>query len=60
MTRPPYVVGGVSLLAGYSWAFLRRLEQPVSQELVRFHRAEQMARLKGALSKVVPIGSSRS
>ena len=46
MTRPPYFVGGLCLLAGYCWALLRRSERPISPELVRFHRAEQMFRLK--------------
>jgi hypothetical protein len=46
MTRRPYVVGGLGLLSGYGWALLRRMEQPISGELIRFHRAEQMARLR--------------
>jgi glycosyltransferase involved in cell wall biosynthesis len=50
MTRFPYVVGGIALLAGYFWALLRRVERPIPKELVRFHRAEQMARLKGRFS----------
>ncbi len=45
-TRPPYVVGGVLLLAGYLWAGLRRVKRPISAELIDFHRAEQMRRLK--------------
>jgi poly-beta-1,6-N-acetyl-D-glucosamine synthase len=46
ISRPPYVVGGLFLWAGYSWALLRRAKRPVSEELMRFHRSEQMARLK--------------
>lgn len=49
MTNSPYVIGGISLLAGYSWAFLRRIERPISPELIHFIRAEQMARLKSFL-----------
>ena len=52
MTRFPYLVGGLSLLAGYGWAALRGAQRPISGELIRFHRAEQMARLKTALVKV--------
>lgn len=51
MTRRPYVIGGLFLLMGYFWAFLRRAERPISEELVRFHRAEQIARLKGLFRK---------
>jgi hypothetical protein len=49
MTNSPYFISGLALLAGYSWAFLRRVEGPISPELVRFIRAEQMARLKSFL-----------
>lgn len=46
MTRSPYVIGGLSLGAGYLWAWLRGRERPISQELVRFNQREQMERLK--------------
>ena len=38
-------VGGLALLAGYCWAALRRTKRPVSRELMRFHRREQMKKL---------------
>jgi cellulose synthase/poly-beta-1,6-N-acetylglucosamine synthase-like glycosyltransferase len=46
MTKPPYVVGGLALLAGYLSAGARRADRPVPSELVRFRRVEQMHRLK--------------
>lgn len=46
MTKKPVIIGGVALGAGYLWACLRRAERPVSGELMRFHRREQMGRLK--------------
>lgn len=49
ITRKPYLVGGIMLLAGYLWAATRRIEKPVSRELIDFHRNEQMQRLKKAL-----------
>jgi GT2 family glycosyltransferase len=55
MTRRPYVIGGLCLLAGYSSSFLRRAERAVSRELVQFHRREQMARLKGLLHNVTGV-----
>lgn len=48
LTRRPYLVGGMMLLAGYAWAAARRVERPVSDELMEFHRREQMQRLKKA------------
>jgi glycosyltransferase involved in cell wall biosynthesis len=46
MRHKPYVTGGLALLAGYFWALASRAPRPVSAELIAFHRAEQLARLK--------------
>ena len=51
MTQPPYIIGGLFLLAGYTWAGIRRLERPVSPALMQFHRAEQMQRLRRLLGR---------
>jgi len=47
--RRPYVVGGALLLAGYLWSWARGEERRVSEELMRFHQAEQLGRLRGML-----------
>ena len=52
MFRKPYVIGGLLLLAGYLDALARRVPRPVSVELVRFHRAEQMSRLRRSWSRL--------
>jgi hypothetical protein len=49
MTKRPFVVEGLALLAGYTSAAVRRMARPISPELVRFHRKEQMKKLKGIL-----------
>jgi biofilm PGA synthesis N-glycosyltransferase PgaC len=46
MTKPPYFVEGLALGLGYGWAMLRRTKKPISKELMRFHRKEQMRKLK--------------
>ena len=46
MSNRPYVIGGFLLFAGYVWATIRRVERPVSEELMKFQRKEQMNRLK--------------
>lgn len=46
MTKKPLLTGGLALLAGYGWAALRRVQRPVTPELMRFHRREQMKKLK--------------
>src|SRR5437899_5065057 len=48
-TKKPYVVGGLVLYSGYLSAFLRRMDRPVSDELMRFHRKEQMRKLRAIL-----------
>jgi glycosyltransferase involved in cell wall biosynthesis len=53
MAKRPYVTGGLALLAGYSWAALRRIERPVSNELMRFHRRDQMRKLATILRTLV-------
>jgi glycosyltransferase involved in cell wall biosynthesis len=44
--KRPYFVGGLALGFGYGWAWLRRIKRPVSDELMLFHRAEQMKKLR--------------
>ncbi len=46
MRLHPFVVGGLSFIAGYTFAAITRMPRPVSAELMAFHRNEQMARLK--------------
>jgi poly-beta-1,6-N-acetyl-D-glucosamine synthase len=46
MAKKPYVIGGLTLLAGYTWAAVLRTKRPVSPELVRFHRHDQMQKLR--------------
>ncbi len=53
MTKRPYVIGGALLLSGYTWAFLSRSERPISDELMEFHRKEQMVRLKDMFGRIV-------
>jgi glycosyltransferase involved in cell wall biosynthesis len=55
MTLPPFCLGGLALGAGYFWAMLRRVDHPVSPELIAFHRREQMQRLK----KFFQLGGAR-
>jgi len=52
MTRKPYALGGLVLLAGYASALVGGVERPVPPELVKFHRAEQMHRLRRLFSRM--------
>jgi glycosyltransferase involved in cell wall biosynthesis len=50
--KKPYLFGGLALLLGYGWAAMRRVKRPVSDELMRFHRREQMKKLKAILRSI--------
>jgi len=50
MTKAPFIIGGLTLLLGYTWSSVRGVKRPVSDEMVRFHRREQMQRLKEFLA----------
>ena len=52
-TKKPLLVGGAGLACGYVWAALRRMERPVSPELMRFHRGEQKQRLKAIFGSLL-------
>jgi glycosyltransferase involved in cell wall biosynthesis len=51
-TKRPLLLGGLALLAGYTWASLSRMPRAVSPELMRFHRAEQMRKLRAVLGSL--------
>jgi len=50
-TRRPWLIGALTLLAGYISAMVRRLERPIPPELVTFRRKEQMQRLRTFLTR---------
>ncbi len=54
MTKTPYVTGGVALLVGYFCAMWRRMERPISREMVAFQQRGQMARLRRVLGLGTP------
>jgi glycosyltransferase involved in cell wall biosynthesis len=53
MTKRPYVVEGLAIGAGYLWAGGRRIRRPVSPALMRFHRHEQMQKLRAIRGSVL-------
>ena len=55
MTKRPYAIGGLAIGAGYATAWLTRMDRPVSAEFVRFHRREQMQKLRAILKTVVAL-----
>jgi hypothetical protein len=57
MAKRPYFVGGLALGLGYGWAMLVRAKRPVSKELMKFHRKEQMRKLKAVWKTVFTFKS---
>jgi len=53
MVKPPYIMEGFALGLGYGWAALRRAKRPISNELIRFHRREQMRKLRVILKSAI-------
>jgi glycosyltransferase involved in cell wall biosynthesis len=49
MLKQPLLFGGLAVGAGYFSAAIRRMKRAVSPELMRFHRREQMKKLKAIL-----------
>lgn len=53
--KRPYILGGLTLAAGYCWAFLRQTPRPISRDLIAFHRREQMGKLKAILKSILRL-----
>lgn len=46
MIKPPLILGGAALLCGYWMSAIKRAPRPVSTEMIRFCRREQMQKLR--------------
>jgi glycosyltransferase involved in cell wall biosynthesis len=59
-TKPPYVLGGMMIMVGYTSSLLAHRERSISPALVAFRRHEQMARLRRFLlpGRRAEIGSA--
>ena len=44
MLKRPFIINGALILFGYMWAGIKRVERPISKELMQFVRKEQMER----------------
>lgn len=55
MTNRPYLLAGTALGLGYISAAIRRINRPVTPELMRFHRREQMAKLRAILKSALRL-----
>ncbi len=56
MLKRPYLIGGLILFAGYVYSFASRMKRPVDAELLRFHRNEQLRRLKYLFMQFLKTG----
>ncbi len=53
ITKRPRLIGGLALLIGYCWAMFRRIGHPVSDEMILFHRGEQMNELRAIVASSI-------
>jgi glycosyltransferase involved in cell wall biosynthesis len=51
MKSRPFLLGGIAIGSGYAWSLIRRVDVPISSELVAFVRREQIDRLKRLFGK---------
>ena len=51
MREKPYILGGLFFQAGFLWSFLSRVPRAVDDKLLKFHRMEQMSRLRRLFTK---------
>jgi len=56
-TKKPYLLEGIALYSGYLSAFVRQMERPISDELLRFHRKEEMLKLKTIFRSLLKLQS---
>lgn len=55
MSLRPWILRGAAIGLGYAWSALRHEQHPVSQELIRFRRKEQMQRLRQILVRILHL-----
>jgi glycosyltransferase involved in cell wall biosynthesis len=53
--KRPFVLRGAALGLGYFSGFVRRIDRPVSKELMRFHRREEMQKLRSILAAMLRL-----
>ncbi len=53
MTKRPLFLGGIALMLGYVTGFAIRMPRPISPELMKFHRQEQLVKLKGIIGNIL-------
>ncbi len=52
LARKPYGIRGLLMLSGYVWSSVRGVERPISADLIRFIRSEQLRRLRQKFSPI--------
>ncbi|TRZ48666.1 glycosyltransferase family 2 protein [bacterium] len=53
--KRPFITGALALAAGYIWKGLQRSKRPVSDELITFHRHEEMLKLRMILGSFLQL-----
>jgi len=56
MFKRPYVAGGLALAAGYLYSIVAGVERPVTADVLKLHRSEQLERLKSLFAHFAKTG----
>ena len=59
MSKRPYLAGGILLMSGYVYSMVKRPPRPISSELLRFRRADQIGRLRRLVKKTSQIDNRK-
>jgi len=59
VAKPPYMIGGLTLFAGYVWPLLLRIPMTAPREIVAFRRRDQRTRLRALLRRLCIPGVRR-
>jgi biofilm PGA synthesis N-glycosyltransferase PgaC len=59
MSKRPYVLSGVLLFMGYIVSMTRGVPRPISKELMKFRRDDQLLRLRAVIMKPLGGGETR-
>lgn len=51
--KKPYIIGGICIFVGFLSGYMRGQKRPVSKELMKFSRKEQMRRLNSLYMKIL-------
>ena len=57
MVKKPYIIGGILILLGYTLSYITLRKRSISSEFIKFHRKEQIIKLRSIIRKKILTGT---